>query len=43
LLVAPPFTIDSRTIELLVKGVEHAVADLEKLHGGRTGGNSARS
>ncbi len=42
LLIAPPFTITSPTIELLVNGVEHAVADLEKLHGGKAGGNSAR-
>jgi adenosylmethionine-8-amino-7-oxononanoate aminotransferase len=42
LLIAPPFTISSQLIKMLVDGVERAVADLEKLHLARMGGSSAR-
>jgi adenosylmethionine-8-amino-7-oxononanoate aminotransferase len=42
LLIAPPFTITSQLIGMLVEGVERAVADLEKLHVARMGGTSAR-
>jgi|HubBroStandDraft_5_1064220.scaffolds.fasta_scaffold40561_2 adenosylmethionine-8-amino-7-oxononanoate aminotransferase len=43
LLIAPPFTINSQLIGMLVEGVERAVADLEKLHVARLGGSSAHN
>jgi adenosylmethionine-8-amino-7-oxononanoate aminotransferase len=43
ILIAPPFTITSQTIEMLVQGLEIAVADLNSLHAARPGGTSARS
>jgi hypothetical protein len=42
-LIAPPFTINSQLIGMLVEGVERAVADLEKLHVARLGGSSAHN
>ncbi|MGA8038028.1 MAG: aspartate aminotransferase family protein [Candidatus Acidiferrales bacterium] len=41
ILIAPPFTINSQLIGMLVEGVERAVADLDKLHMARMGGASA--
>jgi adenosylmethionine-8-amino-7-oxononanoate aminotransferase len=41
ILIAPPFTITTPIIEMLVAGIEHAVADLEKSHLAATGGSSA--
>jgi hypothetical protein len=41
ILIAPPYTINSQLIGMLVEGVERAVADLEKSHTARTGGASA--
>jgi adenosylmethionine-8-amino-7-oxononanoate aminotransferase len=43
LLIAPPFTINSQLIGMLVEGVERAVADLEKLHIARLGGSSGQN
>ncbi len=43
ILIAPPFTINSQLIGMLVEGVERAVADLEKLHVARLGGSSAHN
>jgi adenosylmethionine-8-amino-7-oxononanoate aminotransferase len=41
ILLAPPFTITSTMIQMLVAGLEHALADLEKTHLAGTGGSSA--
>ncbi len=43
ILIAPPFTINSQLIGMLVEGVERAVADLDRLHMARMGGASASS
>jgi len=41
ILLAPPFTITSTMIQMLVAGLEHAIADLEKTHLAGRGGSSA--
>jgi adenosylmethionine-8-amino-7-oxononanoate aminotransferase len=41
ILLAPPFTITSTMIQMLIAGLEHALADLEKTHLAGTGGSSA--
>jgi adenosylmethionine-8-amino-7-oxononanoate aminotransferase len=43
ILIAPPFTINSQLIGMLVEGVERAVADLERLHLARMGDSTARN
>src|SRR5580704_1455091 len=43
LLTAPPFTINSQLVGMLVEGVERAVADLEKLHIARMGDSTAHN
>jgi adenosylmethionine-8-amino-7-oxononanoate aminotransferase len=42
ILIAPPFTITTPIIEMLVAGIEHAIADLDRTHLAATGGSSAR-
>jgi adenosylmethionine-8-amino-7-oxononanoate aminotransferase len=41
ILLAPPFTITSTMIQMLVAALEHAIADLEKTHLAGRGGSSA--
>jgi adenosylmethionine-8-amino-7-oxononanoate aminotransferase len=41
-LLAPPFTITSKMIEMLAAGLEQAIADLEKTHLAGAGGSPAR-
>jgi adenosylmethionine-8-amino-7-oxononanoate aminotransferase len=41
ILIAPPFTITSTMIQMLVAGLEHAIVDLEKSHLAGAGGSSA--
>ena len=41
ILLAPPFTITSKMIEMIAAGLDHAIADLEKTHLAGTGGSSA--
>ncbi|MFZ3217530.1 MAG: aspartate aminotransferase family protein [Candidatus Acidiferrales bacterium] len=41
ILIAPPFTITTPLIQMLVAGLEQAIADLEKIHLAGTGGSSA--
>jgi adenosylmethionine-8-amino-7-oxononanoate aminotransferase len=43
ILIAPPFTINSQLIGMLVEGVERAVADLDRVHAARLGGSSAHN
>jgi adenosylmethionine-8-amino-7-oxononanoate aminotransferase len=43
ILLAPPFTITTKMIEMIAAGLDHAIADLEKSHLAGTGGNSARA
>jgi adenosylmethionine-8-amino-7-oxononanoate aminotransferase len=43
ILLAPPFTITSKMIEMIAAGLDHAIADLEKTHLAGTGGSSART
>jgi len=42
ILLAPPFTITSKMIEMLATGLEQAIADLEKTHLAGAGGSPAR-
>ena len=42
LLIAPPFTITSTMIQMLVAGLDHAISDLERTHLAGMGGSSAR-
>lgn len=41
ILIAPPFTITATMMQMLVAGLEHAVADLEKSHLAGAGGSTA--
>jgi adenosylmethionine-8-amino-7-oxononanoate aminotransferase len=41
ILLAPPFTITTAMIQLLVEALEHAIGDLEKSHLAGAGGSSA--
>lgn len=41
ILLAPPFTITSKMIQMIAAGLEHAIADLEKTYLAGTGGSSA--
>src|ERR1700733_3540060 len=41
ILIAPPFTITTQQIQMLVSGLEQAIGDLEKSHLAATGGSSA--
>jgi adenosylmethionine-8-amino-7-oxononanoate aminotransferase len=41
ILLAPPFTITSKMIQMIAAGLDHAIADLEKTHLAGTGGSSA--
>ena len=41
LLIAPPFTITSPMIELLIHALEHAITDLDRAHHAGTGGSPA--
>jgi len=43
LLIAPPFTITSTMIQMLVAGLDHAISDLERTHLAGMGGSSARA
>jgi adenosylmethionine-8-amino-7-oxononanoate aminotransferase len=41
ILLAPPFTLTTKLIEMIAAGLDHAIADLEKSHLAGTGGSSA--
>jgi adenosylmethionine-8-amino-7-oxononanoate aminotransferase len=41
ILIAPPYTITSTMMQMLVAGLEHAIGDLEKSHLAGRGGSSA--
>lgn len=41
LLIAPPFTITSQMIDMLLRALEHAIADLDRSHQAGTGGSPA--
>jgi adenosylmethionine-8-amino-7-oxononanoate aminotransferase len=41
ILIAPPFTITTQQIHMLVSGLVQAIGDLEKNHLAATGGSSA--
>src|SRR6202522_3079995 len=41
ILIAPPFTITTQQIQMLVNALEQAIGDLEKSHLAATGGSSA--
>jgi adenosylmethionine-8-amino-7-oxononanoate aminotransferase len=43
LLFAPPFTITSAMIQMMVSALEHPIADLEKTHLAGAGGSTARA
>jgi len=43
ILIAPPYTITPTIIQMLVAGLEHALADLEKTHLAGAGGSPARA
>jgi len=43
LLIAPPFTITSTMIQMLVAGLDHAISDLERTHLAGMGGTTARA
>jgi hypothetical protein len=43
ILLAPPFTVTSKMMEMIAAGLDHAIADLERTHFAGTGGSSARS
>ncbi|HXZ14176.1 MAG TPA: aspartate aminotransferase family protein [Candidatus Sulfotelmatobacter sp.] len=43
LLIAPPFTITSTMIQMLVAGLDHAISDLERTHLAGMGGSTARA
>jgi adenosylmethionine-8-amino-7-oxononanoate aminotransferase len=40
-LLAPPFTVTSKMIQMIVAGLGHAIADLERSHLAGAGGSSA--
>jgi adenosylmethionine-8-amino-7-oxononanoate aminotransferase len=41
ILLAPPFTVTSKMIQMIVAGLGHAIADLERSHLAGAGGSSA--
>jgi len=43
ILLAPPFTITSKMIQMIAAGLDHAIADLEKTYLAGTGGSPARA
>lgn len=43
LMIAPPFTIDSTMIQMLVAGLDHAIGDLERTHLAGLGGSTAHA
>jgi adenosylmethionine-8-amino-7-oxononanoate aminotransferase len=43
ILIAPPFTITTGMIHMLVSGLERAIGELERTHAAGAGGDSAPS